>query len=49
MWGEIIYPFQNFNGATVEVVEWISNLIQHCIIHAGNKVNKMGHKPLDVQ
>ena len=25
MWGEIIYPFLNFNGATVEVWEWESN------------------------
>ena len=27
MWGEITYPFLNFNGAAVEVYEWISNLI----------------------
>ena len=26
---EIIYPLPNFNGATVEVWEWISNLILH--------------------
>ena len=25
----ITYPFLNFNGATVEVKEWISNFIQH--------------------
>ena len=25
MWDEITYPFLNFNGATVEVWEWISN------------------------
>ena len=25
VWYEIIYPFQNFNGATVEVLELISN------------------------
>ena len=25
MWDEITYPFLNFNGATVEVYEWISN------------------------
>ena len=24
---EITYPFPNFNGATVEVWEWISNFI----------------------
>ena len=29
VWGEITYPFPNFNGATVEVWEWISNLIPH--------------------
>ena len=26
-WGEITYPFPNFNGATVEVWKWISNFI----------------------
>ena len=25
VWDEIIYPFLNFNGETVEVYEWISN------------------------
>ena len=25
VWDEIAYPFPNFNGATVEVWEWISN------------------------
>ena len=25
VWDEITYPFPNFNGATVEVWEWISN------------------------
>ena len=25
MWDDITYPFPNFNGATVEVWEWISN------------------------
>ena len=25
VWVEIIYPFPNFNGCTVEVCEWISN------------------------
>ena len=29
MWDEITYPFLNFNGATVEVEEWISNFILH--------------------
>ena len=27
--GEITYLFPNFNGATVEVWEWINNLIPH--------------------
>ena len=27
MLDEIYYPFTNFNGATVEVWEWVSNLI----------------------
>ena len=31
MWDEIIYPFPNFNGATVEVWKWISNFIPHFI------------------
>ena len=25
VWNEIIYPFQNFNSATVDVREWKSN------------------------
>ena len=29
MWDEITNPFPNFNGATVEVWEWISNFIPH--------------------
>ena len=29
MWDEITYPFLNFNGATVEVWNWISNFISH--------------------
>ena len=27
---EITYPFPNFNGTTVEVLEWISNFIPPC-------------------
>ena len=39
-WDEITYPFPNFNGATVEVWEWISNFIPHLmmdelLIHSG--------------
>ena len=29
MWDEITNPFLNFNGATIEVLEWISNLISY--------------------
>ena len=31
VWDEITYLFLNFNGATVEVYEWISNFIPHFI------------------
>ena len=33
IWDEITYPFLNFNGATVEVKEWISNFIPHLTGH----------------
>ena len=33
VWGEITYPFPNFNGCTVEVWEWISNFIPHFIMN----------------
>ena len=29
---EITYPFLNFNGATVQVLEWISNCISHLAV-----------------
>ena len=29
VWDEIIHTFPNFNGCTIEVLEWIHNLIQH--------------------
>ena len=32
VWDEITYPFPNFNGATVEVWEWISNFIARCVL-----------------
>ena len=41
MWDEITYRYLNFNRATVEVYEWISNFILHFTgvviadIHAG--------------
>ena len=33
MWDEIIYPFLNFNGATIEVYEWISKFIPYFTGH----------------
>ena len=33
LWDEITYPFQNFNGYTVEVWEWISNSVPHFTGH----------------
>ena len=35
VWDGITNPFLNFNGATVEVYEWISNFIKH---FAGKKI-----------
>ena len=32
VWGEITYPFPNFNGSTVEVWEWMSNFIPRHVI-----------------
>ena len=31
VWDEIIYPYPNFNCATVEVWEWINNVTPHFI------------------
>ena len=31
-WDEITYPFPDFNGATVDVWEWISNFIPYFIM-----------------
>ena len=41
MWDEITYPFPNFNGATDEVNEWISDFVPHFImdVHARIEVN----------
>ena len=33
VWNEIIYPFLNFDCATVEVWEWINNIIPHFTGH----------------
>ena len=35
VWIEITYPFLNFNGATVEYLEWMINFIPHITRHAG--------------
>ena len=53
VWDEITYPFPNFNGATVEVWEWISNYIPHfmmmsLLIHAAIKVSKGSHRNYDM-
>ena len=32
VWDKITNPFPNFNGATVEVWEWISDFIPHFIM-----------------
>ena len=32
VWEEIIYPFPNFNGYSVEAWEWISNFIPDFIM-----------------
>ena len=29
MWDEVTYQFPNFNSCTVEIWEWINNLIPH--------------------
>ena len=34
IWVEITYPFQNFNGASVEVCEWMRYFIPHFIMDA---------------
>ena len=55
MWDEITHQFPNFNGATVEVSEWISNFIQHftghvitytcCVALSSDDVIKWEHFP----
>ena len=45
VWDEITYPSSNFNSATIEVWEWLNNLIPHLpymllVIHAEIKVNR---------
>ena len=31
VWGQITFPFLNFNGCTIKVEEWISNFTPHII------------------
>ena len=38
VWDEITDPFPNFNGCTIEVLEWISNFIRHFIMDVINTV-----------
>ena len=33
VWDEATYPFPNFNGAIVDVCEWISNFIPYFTLH----------------
>ena len=33
---QIIYPFPNFNGAAVEVWEWMSNFVSHFMLDVLN-------------
>ena len=33
VWDEIIFSFQNFKGATVEVWEWICKFITNFTVH----------------
>ena len=32
IWDEITYPFPNFNGATVDVWEWMIHFIPHFVM-----------------
>ena len=33
VWDEITYPVPNFNGATIDIWEWIGNFIPHFAGH----------------
>ena len=40
MWDEITYTIPNFNGATVQISEWVNDFITHFtgyVIHDGIK------------
>ena len=43
VWDEIIYPYPNLNGATVEVWEWMSYFISHFVMD-GLKLNHVSKK-----
>ena len=47
MWDEITYPIPNFNGATAEVWEWISNFMAHFTAHVINQ-SMLGLKIIQV-
>ena len=42
MWDEITYPFLNFNGTTIDVLEWISNFIPYVLRIRLNYVSRRG-------
>ena len=49
VWDEITYPSSNFNGAAVEVREWVSNFTTHLsimwlLVHAEIKVVNKNYK-----
>ena len=50
MWGEITYPFLNFNCVSIEIYDWISNFVPHLIINIatnpsmGSKLNHIGKR-----
>ena len=45
-WDEITYPFSNFNDATIEVWEWISNFMS--LYNRCNCISMMGSKLIHV-
>ena len=45
VWDEITYPFPNFNSATIEVCDWISNLIL-AIYNGYNHLSMQGFNSL---
>ena len=47
VWYELTYPFPNFNGAAIEIWEWINNFILHFTGHV--ITNLCWHLSLSVQ